>query len=134
MDINAVMDQIGTQLDTISGLRVYDYLADSVAPPAAIVYFPQELEFDQTYGRGMDRLTLPILVVVGRVSDRASRDKLVAYANGSGSSSIKAVVESGTYTAFHTVRVTMVEFDIARINEVDYAGALFMLDIAGQGA
>lgn len=132
--LNNVIDQIGTQLDTIAGLRVYDYPADRIVPPAVIVAYPESITFDETYGRGMDRLTLPILLMVGKVSDRASRDALSVYVDGAGAKSVKAVVESGVYTAFHTVRVMNAEFDIVTVAGVDYAAALFDLDIVGSGA
>jgi hypothetical protein len=128
-----VMAQIGARLGTITGLRVYDYPADHITPPAAVIAYPDEITFDETYGRGMDRMTLPVLVIEGRASDRASRNNLVPYANGAGAKSIKAVVESGTYTAFDAVRVTRCEFDVVRITGVDYAVALFDLDIGGSG-
>lgn len=134
MNLNDVMDQIGVQLDTISGLRVYDYPADHVTPPAAIVAYPDEVVFDETYGRGMDRITLPVVVIIGRQSDRSARDRLTLYASGSGASSIKATVEGGTYTAMDTVRVIRAEFDVVSVAGVEYVGALFDLDIAGQGA
>lgn len=129
-----VMDQIGDRLDTITGLRVFRYPPDSVTPPAAIVSYPDEIVFDETYGRGMDRMTLPVVIVVGKVSDRTSKDRLTAYANGSGTSSVKGVIEGGTYTAFDTVRISRAEFDVVSINSTDYVAGLFDLDIAGQGA
>ncbi|MGH3735836.1 MAG: hypothetical protein ACRDT6_09485 [Micromonosporaceae bacterium] len=134
MDLGDAMDAVAARLDTIAGLRVFAYPPPAVTPPAAIVSYPDELNFDETYGRGMDRLTLPVVVVVGKASDRSSRNLIAAYADGSGASSVKAVVESGTYTAFDTVRVMRAEFDIVRIAGTDYLAALFDLDIAGQGA
>jgi hypothetical protein len=134
MDLNAVMNQIGTRLDTIAGLRVHDYQADTITPPAAMIVMPDEIEFDKTYGRGMDKIMLPMLVVVGKASDRAARDNLAAYASGSGSVSIKAVVEGGTYTAFDVVRVARAEFDTVRIAGNDYLAALFDLEIFGSGS
>lgn len=134
MNLADVMDQVATQLDTISGLRVYAYPADSVAPPAAIVSYPKEYEYDATYGRGSDRISLPVVVVAGKVSDRASRDALGAYVDGSGTSSVKAVLESASYTAFDELRVTGVEFDTVLIAGTNYIAALFTLDIAGEGA
>lgn len=134
MDLGNVMDEISTRLDTIAGLRCFAYPPPTVVPPAAIVSYPETLTFDETYGRGMDRLSLPVVVVVGRPTDRATRDNLSLYCDGSGASSVKAVVESGTYAAFHTVRVEDIEFDVVTIAAVDYMAAIFSLDIAGSGA
>ncbi|MFW6091623.1 MAG: hypothetical protein ACODAF_07060 [Actinomycetota bacterium] len=133
MDLGAVMDEVGTRLGGIDGLRVYDYPADSVTPPAAIVAYPDEIVYDETYGRGMDRLTLPVLVVVGRQSDRASRDNLVGYASGSGDKSVKQKLEDDSYDSCDVVRVERAEFDIVRIAGVDYVAAMFDLDVTGQG-
>ena len=134
MNLASVMDAIGTQLDTIAGLRVYDFPADSITPPAAVLAYPDSITFDETYGRGMDRLMLPVLLMVGKANDRAARNNLLPYCAGSGTKSIKAVVEAGSYTAFDTVRVMSAEFDVVRIAGVDYAAALFDLDIAGSGS
>jgi hypothetical protein len=133
MILGTVMDELAASLDTIAGLRVFAYPPAKVTPPAAIVTYPDELIFDATYGRGMDRITLPIIVVVGKASDRAARDVLTAYCAGAGASSVKAVIEGGTYTAFHTVRVTRAEFDVVRIAGADYIAGMFDLDVAGQG-
>lgn len=126
-----VMDQVATQLDTISGLRVMAWPAGSVSPPTAIVGYPDKYDFDAAYGRGADIISLPVVVVCGRATDRTARDAIGAYANGSGASSVKAVVEAGTYTAFDTVRVTGVDFDIYTEAGVSYLAAIFTLDIAG---
>jgi hypothetical protein len=129
-----VMQAVSDRLDTIAGLRCFGYPPGTVSPPAAIVSYPDHLTFDETYGRGMDRLTLPVVVVVGRPTDRSTRDRLTAYCDGSGTSSVKAVLESGTYTAFDVIRVTGIEFDTVSIAAVDYLAAIFDLDIAGHGS
>lgn len=134
MNIGAVMDQVANQLDTIAGLRVFAYPPGTVVPPAAVVSYPESLTFDETYGRGMDRLTLPVVIVVGRPTERTTRDNLAAYCAGSGSSSVKAVLEAGAYSAFHMLRVVDIEFDVVRFGDVDYAAALFSVDVAGQGS
>jgi hypothetical protein len=82
----------------------------------------------------MDRMSLPVVIVVGRPTDRSTRDLLGVYCNGTGPSSVKAVLESGTYTALHTLRVEEIKFDVASIAGVDYMAALFTLDIAGSGS
>lgn len=104
MNLADVMTEIGDRLDTIAGLRVYRYPPDQVAVPAAVVTYPEDYIFDATFGRGMDTMTLPVVVMVGRVSDRKSRDLIAGYCDGAGPQSIKAVLETGdrpavTFTA-----------------------------------
>jgi hypothetical protein len=128
-----VMDQVAARLDTIQGLRAFPYAPDRLEPPAVIVAYPETIQFDKTYGRGMDQMTLPVVVVVGRATDRAARDQLVRYCGGAGAESIKAVVESGTYTAFDVVRVDSAEFSAFKMAGTEYVAATFSLDIVGQG-
>jgi hypothetical protein len=135
MNLGDVMDQVGDRANTITGLRVFKHPPPKVSPPAAWVAYPEGYVYDATYGRGMDRITnLGVVVVVGKVSDRSARDRISAYADGSGARSIKAVLEAGTYTAFDTIRVVDASFDVLTVAGDDYLAALFTLDIAGQGS
>ena len=134
MNLADVMDAIGDRLDTIPDLRVHRHPPGKVTPPAAIVSFPESYDFDATYGRGMDTMVLPIVMVEGKPTDRSGRDRLAEYVNGSGARSFKAVLESGTYTAFDSIRVAGAEFDVVRIGNIDYMAALFTVEIAGQGS
>lgn len=128
-----MMDELGDQLDTIDGLNVYRWPPDSVTAPGAVVTYPDGLDFDATYQRGFDDITLPIVVVVGKASARAARDKVAAFCAGSGDASVKAVLEAGTYTAFDVARVTGVEFSVATIGTTEYLTATFAVDITGGG-
>jgi hypothetical protein len=135
VNLAAVMQEVADKLGTVPGLRPFAYPPDTVTPPAAIVTYPGSYQFDETFGRGMDRIPdLPVLVLVGKVSDRASRDEIGAYCDGSGAKSVKSKLEVGPYTAFDTLRVAQVEFDVVGIGAVDYLAATFTLDIAGTGA
>ena len=134
MILSDVMDELATQLGTISGLRVFGFPPDSVVPPAAIVTYPEQIDYDATYGRGADEMVLPLMVVVGKMSDRATRDLLSVYCDGSGDSSVKAVLEDGTYTSFDSIRVASVAFDVVTIGGTGYLNAEFTLQIMGQGA
>lgn len=84
MNFADVMDEIGDRLETVGGLRVYRYPADNVQPPCAEITYPEEYLFDETYGRGSDRMTIPVTLMVGRVSDRSARDRLAALVARSG--------------------------------------------------
>lgn len=93
MNLADVMDELAARIETIDGLQVFSFPPDNVAVPAAVVTYPEAYDYDATYSRGSDRLTIPMVVMVGKASDRSSRDQLSAYADGSGARSIKAVVE-----------------------------------------
>jgi hypothetical protein len=135
VNLGDVMDQVAARLDFIDGLRCFAFPPDSLSPPAAWIAYPEAYEYDAAYSRGMDRITnLGVVVAVGKVSDRSSRDLVSQYVDGSGSTSVKAVLESGAYSAFHTLRVTEVTFDTITRGGTDYLAALFTLDIVGQGA
>jgi len=138
MNLAAVMQEIADQLDTITGLRVHAFPPDKITPPAAITTYPESLDYDSTYGRGSDRLTLPVILVVGKVSARASRADIARFADGSGTASVKTVLESGPggsgYTTFDSVRVMRAVFDVVTIAGVEYLAATFTLDIIGKGA
>lgn len=134
MNLADVMDEIAARLSTIDGLRVFPYPADSPTPPAAVVSYPEAYNFDETYGRGSDRMTLPVVVVVGKPYDRSTRSSLSKYCNGFGPASVKAAVETGPAASFDVARVTGIEFDVVSIRGEDMMAALFDLDIAGQGS
>ena len=137
MKIDDVMQQLANRLDTIPGLRVFAYPPAKITPPAAVVTYPADYSYDATYGRGMDKLQLPVVALVGKVSDRATRGQITKYVDGAGAASFKAVLEGNAapaYTAFDSVRVARVVFDVVAIGAVEYLSATFTLDIAGQGS
>ena len=133
MNLAAVMQAVADRLDTIAGLRCFAYPEAKLSPPGAVVLYPERITFDEAYQRGMDRATLPVLVVVGKVSDRSARARMGIYCDGSGAASVKQVLESGTYTAFDVVTVVGVDFDVATLAGTDYLAANFTLDIVGKG-
>lgn len=130
MDLLAVADQLGDQLDLIPNLNVHRRPPGSVTAPAAIVGYPE----DYTYGEDADRMSLPVVVVVRKSSDKAAYAELAAYVKKIGDRSIKGRLEAGAYTAFDDVRVAEADFDVVRIGDVDYLAAVFGLDILGSGS
>ncbi len=134
MNLADVMDDLGAALARIDGLRVFPYSADKVSPPAAVVLWPERIDYDATATRGGDRLAVPLAVLVGRVDQRSARDALARYMDGSGPSSIKAAVEAHEPTAYDSARVKAATPDSFTSGGVDYIGALFAVDIIGRGA
>lgn len=133
MDLDAVMTEIATALDTITGLRLC-IVGEKPVPPAAWVSYPENITFDLTYGRGEDSMDLQIVLIVGKVNDRSTRTALAAYCKGSGASSVKAAVDGGTYTAADVVRVTEADFDVVTLAGVDHMAAIFSVHVSGNGA
>ncbi len=128
--MNVTMDALGVRLATIAGLRVSDYPADSISPPAAVVAYP-ELEYDQTYQAGADRATFPVHVLVGKDSDRAARDELGTYAARAGASSIKATLEADPTLAgaVDSLRVRRATFSTMAVGSVEYLAATFDVEV-----
>jgi hypothetical protein len=133
MIVADVMDELATALRTIAGLRVFAWPPGGVTPPAAIVGYPDSGVFDEVYRRGADSLQIPIAVIVGRPTDRCTRDALSGYASGSGTSAIKQVVDTATYTTCDEVRVASWETDTITIGSIDYLAAVFDVAIIGRG-
>lgn len=133
MIITDVMAALATQLDTIAGLRVYDFPISKVVPPAVIVGYPESITYDLSANRGQDVMEMPLIAIVGKVSDRTAMDVLGPYMDGSGASSFKAVLEANnrTYTAFSRVRVRSATVEIVTIAGVEYLAGMFTCDIYG---
>lgn len=132
MDVEAVMEELAEQLGTIVGLRVHGQPPDDITPPAAVVGYP-EVDFDQTYCRGMDRWNVPVWVVVGRDDVKAARRLLSPYVSGSGDKSIKATIDGGTYVECDVATVQSGRITIVTIGGAEYLAAEFTVDIAGSG-
>lgn len=91
--ISELRTGLATNLATITGLRTAATVPDNPNPPIAII-LPQGVEYDNTFGRGMNTYTFAVTVIVGRVSERSGQNALDAYVSSTGSSSIKLAIES----------------------------------------
>lgn len=129
LDLNGLMDALGVALATIPGLRVQDYPASSISPPAAVVGLPSILEYDATMGRGFDHVVVPVTLLVGMASDRSARDALSAYLAGTGASSVKAALDGKLSGAVSSARVMGASVDVITLAGNDYLGATFDVDI-----
>lgn len=131
MQIGAVMDEVAAALATIPTLkgRTFAYLPETAHPPAALVDFPG-VEHDVTFGRGADRLTLPVTLLVARVDSRSARDRLLALQG-----QVKAAIEDRDPVAYHSARVTGAEFNHSYpLGGVEHMAVAFTVDIIGSGS
>lgn len=139
-NITAIRDGLKTRLQTISGLRVWEYVTGTVAVPAAVI-LPGDggrgrraIDFDMTMGRGSDMFMFTILVLVSDAVERTSIDALDSYLASSGATSVKAAVE-GDGTLGGIVGWTNVQGvqDYGRIDYggQTYLGAEFIVEVVG---
>lgn len=91
--ITELRTALAANLATIPGLRTSAYVPDDPNPPIAIIE-PSTIEFDTTFGRGLDTLSFTINIMVGRASDRTAQTSLDSYCNSQGTYSVKTAVES----------------------------------------
>lgn len=92
MTPSTVRDKMKAALN-ITGLRVYDTIPDNIVPPAAVVG-QLSMEWDLVMARGADTATLDVIVIAGRMSERAAQDYLDGLLTGTGANSIKTKIEA----------------------------------------
>ncbi len=132
MTPSTVRDNLKARLATISGMRCYDTIPDSINVPAAIVGM-LDFEFDMTMLRGADKATLDIIVVTGRMSERSAQNALDSYLTGTGSTSVKTVVEANPTLsgACQTLRVTTATSGTLQVGGIDYLAYRFRTELIG---
>lgn len=131
-DIAAIQTAIATALGTISGLRTQTEERDSATPPTAIIGLPSSVTYDFAFGRGADTYTFDIRVVTGRAAERAAQVLLAGYVSGTGSSSIKAALESDPTLGgvIDSCRVQSANgIGIYQFGEIEYLGVNVTLEV-----
>ena len=129
MRLADVLDDLETALESVTGLRVFTYWPDSVAPPAALLGWPVSGTYDQTMARGLDRMSVPVTVVVSRADARTARSAVSEYIDGD--RPIKDALEDYSSNSWDVLHVSAWEIDVVTIGGIDYLAALFTLTIYG---
>lgn len=135
MNISDLMIEVAAALAEIDGLRVTPQPVATALPPAGIVAYPEAVNFDATYGRGVDRIAgLPVWVVIGDVTSRSAREKAGAYSAGRGDLSVKQHLERRAWTSCDDLTVTSARFDTVTEKGIDYLAVMFTIDAIGPGS
>lgn len=133
MNLATVLSELGTRLSSISGLQTYTFPPARVVPPAA-AFWLERVAYHGTYtSSGLERLILTLRVGTANNDPESAWNQVATWASGSGVSSVKAVLESGTYTSFDIVTVEDAQFLPWTIGDFTLLAAQFTLDIAGSG-
>jgi hypothetical protein len=142
VNIASVRQALADAADTIAGLNCYAYTPNAVAEPAFVVG-EVSIDFDEAFGRGMDRLTVACRVLVSAADDKSGQGNLDAYLAGSGSSSVKAALEaargapgslalSGAADDLRVMRMS--GYRMYQVGDDHYYGAEFTVLVIGSGA
>ncbi len=65
MNPSTVRDRLKSALQTITGLRAYDLIPDTIVPPAAVVG-QLDFTFDIDNARGLDQAQVPYSLALSR--------------------------------------------------------------------
>ena len=129
--ITSAAEGLRERLATIIGLRVYDHIADSFQPPAAMVSI-DSVDYHQAFRGGDSVYTFTVSVMVARADDRTAQRKLDEFLSYSGDRSVREAIETDT-TLGGRIQACVVESggNIAaiQINEATYLGVEFTVTV-----
>lgn len=79
-ELSKITAALAAKLETIPELRVFDYVPDTISPPAVLIQLPRTLRnpADRIANR-LWRYVIPVSLILGRVSERDIRDKYDRY-------------------------------------------------------
>jgi hypothetical protein len=121
LTLSTVMDSLADQIAAADiTQRVYAWPVESVTVPCAVVSYPTDIEFDQAFTRGSDKLLIPVYFLIGKVADRNSRDSLSEIITG------MKVLDEDEDTA---TRVTNARIEEVTVNNIAYLAAIFDCEI-----
>lgn len=134
MNLSALMDEVATAAAEISGLRMTAWPPGTLQPPAGAVSYPESIAYDQTYGRGMSKISaLPLILVAGKAIERLARDAVSTWTATHGEGSVRQHLEGRVWASCDDLSVVSAKFDVVSIGGVEYLAAQFSLDVVGSG-
>ena len=136
MTPSTVRDNLKTALQSISGLRVFDYVPDSTNIPtnnAFAIVGQLNMNYDFTLNRGFDSATCQVIVVVGRMSEKDGQSRLDGLLASSGSTSIKTAIEADKTLsgAVQTLRVVSASPGTITSANIDYLSYQYSVELIG---
>lgn len=127
MTPSTVRDKLKAAVN-ITGLRVYDTVPDGLIPPALVIG-QLSITWDLVMARGADSAEVDLILIAGRMSDRAAQDYLDSFLTASGTNSIKTKVEAdqtldGSVTSVRVVTATPISLTVAGVEMLAYRFAV----------
>lgn len=118
---------IKNQLNTIAGLRCFDYIPDNFQPPMAMVAI-DSVEYHQAFGGGDPVYNFNVTVVVARTAERNAFLRLDGFLSWDSPTSIRAAIEADK-TLNGTIQNCFVpsagDISAIQINDATYLSVVF---------
>ena len=122
---------LANRIATISGLRTAATIPDQVNPPIAIV-IPERLTYDDAFNRGLVTYSFLVQVIVGKVSERTSQNKIDGFINPTGTTSIKAAIEGDKTlngVVFDTRVTEVTGYSVVQVGDIAYMSCEFRVTV-----
>ncbi len=135
--IRAVLDEIAGKMAAIPGVVAYAWDKSKITTtPAVLVGLPDRTQYRTQYSRRGQKLTVTLIVLVGKANDRSAQNNLLPFMENSGPLSVFGAVDSEftTYTTCDDVTVVECEPDVYINAGTHYLGAEFTIDVTATGA
>ncbi len=134
MILKDVMEEIANKLQLFAGISSFAYPADSIKGPAAVLGFPERIEYDVTYNTGECSFwNLPVYMLTDRTDPKSARDSLSAWCGSKGSQSVAQFLSNERYTTCDQVQVVNAALDVVSIAGIEYFAAIFECNVTGEG-
>jgi hypothetical protein len=128
------MNEAAEVLGGITGISIYAFPVENLVPPAGYIFYPDEVVYDQTYGRGEDMMNdLGIILITSLVTDETARDLASKWSAGSGAESVKERMERHTWASCDDLTINRCRFIGTTMGGVDYLALEFSATVTGSG-
>ena len=92
-DLANIRAGLAANIAVITGIQVSPYTLANPTPPCVEIV-PADVEYDRTFGDGVDKLNITVRVFVGMANEISAQKRLDEYLASSGAKSIKAAIEA----------------------------------------
>jgi hypothetical protein len=129
--VSEVAAALRTALADIEGLRVSEYIPDSLNPPLATVAI-DDVQYHTAFGYNAPRYTYNVSVIVARSSERIAQRRLDGYLSATGGQSVREAIEKDP-TLCETVQTCQVvsggNIVTLTVNDVVYLFVEFVVEV-----
>ena len=126
MSLALIREGMSKNLAEIAGIRVYPEVPDNPVMPCAVMFL-ERAEYDESFQRGLSIYEFSVRVIVTRVTERRSQQKLDEFIDN-GEASLKSALEADISldgAAFDVTVTALSAVGSVTIGETTYLAATF---------